>query len=255
MPHPSARSPLLDRYVRDYEHGNHTSIDIAAPLPVVWAALFQVGLNDCRTTRALSAVRTVPGRLARGGAYSSSTGVAAATDVPLLESMSRDRFVTLDEVPTDEVTLGVIGQFWKPAGGTDAPLTNAAEFLAFDAPGYVKLAVNFRADRHTRRMHVDHRDPLRRYRPGRRPPLLHLLGVDRLGQQAHPPGHPGRRPPPGRDRATMKESHDGPSTVLRALFQVPVWLYQGHLGFLFFGRLIAIAHRGPHQREPLRLRP
>ena len=42
----------------------------------------------------------------------------------------------------------------------------------------------------------------------------------------------------------MKESHDGPSTVLRALFQVPVWLYQGHLGFLFFGRLIAIAHRG-----------
>ena len=39
MPHPSTRSPLLDRYVRDYEHGNHASIDIAAPLPVVWAAL------------------------------------------------------------------------------------------------------------------------------------------------------------------------------------------------------------------------
>ena len=146
MPHPSTRSPLLDRYVRDYEHGNHTSIDIAATLPVVWAALLQVGLNDCRTTRALSAVRTVSGRLARGGAYSSSTGVAATTDVPLLESMSRDRFVTLGEVPTEEVILGVIGQFWKPAGGADAPFTNAAEFLAFDTPGYVKVAVNFRVD-------------------------------------------------------------------------------------------------------------
>ena len=42
----------------------------------------------------------------------------------------------------------------------------------------------------------------------------------------------------------MKESHDGLSTVLRALFKVPVWLYQGHLGLLFFGRLIAIVHRG-----------
>ena len=73
-------------------------------------------------------MRTVPGRLARGGAYSSSTGVAAATDVPLLESMSRDRFVTLDEVPTDEVTLGVIGQFWKPAGGADAPSPTRPSF-------------------------------------------------------------------------------------------------------------------------------
>ncbi len=42
----------------------------------------------------------------------------------------------------------------------------------------------------------------------------------------------------------MKEPHDGPSTVLRALFKVPVWLYQARLGILFFGRLIAIVHRG-----------
>ena len=145
MPTPTG-SQLLDRYIRNYEHGNRTSIDIAAPPTVAWAALFQVDLSDCRTTRALSALRTFPGRLARRGVYSSNTSVDAAIEVPLLESMSRDRFITLDEVPDEEIILGVIGQFWKPVGGIDAPVTDAAEFLAFDTPGYIKVAINFRVD-------------------------------------------------------------------------------------------------------------
>ena len=36
----------------------------------------------------------------------------------------------------------------------------------------------------------------------------------------------------------------GPSTLLKAFFKVPVWMYEKRLGFLFFGRLIAIVHRG-----------
>lgn len=146
MAHTSIRSPLLDCYIRGSEHGNHTSIDIAAPPSVVWTALHHVSLKDCRTTGFLSALRTIPGRLSRRGAYGSDVGVAAATDVPLFESMRRDRFVTLDEVPTEEVILGVIGQFWKLGGGTDAPITDGTEFLAFDTPGYVKAAFNFRVD-------------------------------------------------------------------------------------------------------------
>ena len=35
-----------------------------------------------------------------------------------------------------------------------------------------------------------------------------------------------------------------PSTLVKALFKVPVWMYQAHLGFLFFGSLIVIVHRG-----------
>jgi len=69
---------------------------------------------------------------------------AEATDVPLLESMRRDRFLPLDEVAGEEIVLGLIGQFWKLDGGTDVSVADAAEFVAFDQPGYVKVAVNFR---------------------------------------------------------------------------------------------------------------
>ncbi len=42
----------------------------------------------------------------------------------------------------------------------------------------------------------------------------------------------------------MKTTRKGPSTLLKALFKVPVWMYQAHLGFLFLGGVIAIVHRG-----------
>jgi len=35
-----------------------------------------------------------------------------------------------------------------------------------------------------------------------------------------------------------------PSAFLKAFFEVPVWMYRIHLGFLFFGRIIVIVHRG-----------
>lgn len=37
---------------------------------------------------------------------------------------------------------------------------------------------------------------------------------------------------------------DRPTGLLRFSFKVPVWMYRAHLGSLFFGRLIAIVHRG-----------
>ncbi len=43
---------------------------------------------------------------------------------------------------------------------------------------------------------------------------------------------------------TMKTTRKGPSTLFKALFKAPVWLYRGHLGFLFFGGVIVIVHRG-----------
>ena len=42
----------------------------------------------------------------------------------------------------------------------------------------------------------------------------------------------------------MNTTRKGPSTLLKALFRVPVWMYQARLGFLFFGSLIVIVHRG-----------
>ncbi len=41
----------------------------------------------------------------------------------------------------------MIGQFWKFGGGADVPFDDAAEFVAFERPGYVKVVVNFRVQR------------------------------------------------------------------------------------------------------------
>ena len=37
----------------------------------------------------------------------------------------------------------MIGQFWRLGGGADVSFEDAAEFVAFDQPGYVKVALNF----------------------------------------------------------------------------------------------------------------
>ena len=139
----SASTTLPDSYLRDFAQGNQTTLDVAAPPAVVWAALHQLRLNDCRTSRVLLALRALPGRLTQRGAYGPATSVATATDVGVLESMTRDRFITLDQIPGEEIVLGVIGQFWRLNGGTDAPVGDVSEFVAFNETGFVKVAANF----------------------------------------------------------------------------------------------------------------
>ncbi len=57
--------------------------------------------------------------------------------------MSTSRFVELHREPEAILTLGIIGQFWKLAGGDDAKVTTADEFVAFDRPGFVVSAIDF----------------------------------------------------------------------------------------------------------------
>ncbi len=143
MPRITAAPDWLDRYLRESERGNHTSVEVAAPPSAVWAALHAVTLKDCRASMVLLAARSLPGRITGRGTYASASGVASTTE-PLLPSMSPGRFVTLEEAPGEEVVLGVIGQFWKVGGGADLSFEDAAEFVAFEHPGYVKVALNFR---------------------------------------------------------------------------------------------------------------
>ena len=96
MPRITATPDRLDRFLREFERGNHTSVEVAAPPSAVWAALHAVTLKDCRASMVLLAARSLPGRITGRGAYASGGGVAAATDAPLLASMSRGRFVILE---------------------------------------------------------------------------------------------------------------------------------------------------------------
>ena len=52
-------------------------------------------------------------------------------------------FVILDEVPGEELVIGVAGKFWRPDGGRCMGLT-ADDFAGFSRPGYAKVAWNFK---------------------------------------------------------------------------------------------------------------
>jgi hypothetical protein len=149
--------------------GNTTAIDVAAPLGVVWEAMEAVRLDDLRATRLLMAVRSIPARLTDRGAL--RTGHRSA-DRSVIEAMVASRFIVLCRAPESILTLGIVGQFWKLTGGTDAHISTADEFLAFARPGFVKSAIDFERAAHrwgtrvTTRTHNQATDPAtaRRFR-------------------------------------------------------------------------------------------
>jgi hypothetical protein len=53
-------------------------------------------------------------------------------------------FLFLAEGPgRREVVGGEVGQMWKPLGGSAPAIRDARQFVAFEEPGYAKVAMNF----------------------------------------------------------------------------------------------------------------
>ncbi len=57
------------------------------------------------------------------------------------ESLLRGGFVLLGEREGEEMLLGLVGRFWTPSGGIER--LDAAEFRAWDRPGYARATWNF----------------------------------------------------------------------------------------------------------------
>ena len=123
--------------------GSNTSIDVAATPEQVWNALRELTFSDLRITKPLVAIRTLPALISR---RSDGAAVGRARR-PLVESLEGSGFVELHRQEPDVLTIGVIGRFWTPTGGyTD--IADAAAFVAFDEPGFVKSAIDFVIEGH-----------------------------------------------------------------------------------------------------------
>ena len=107
---------------------------IAAPPEAVWAALHELRVGDSPVARTLMGVRTLPARLLgrRGRGPSTGRPFHEQGPVPVLASD-----------PPRSVVAGGVMQPWKPAGGAEAPVLDAAALRAFADPGWVKCAVDF----------------------------------------------------------------------------------------------------------------
>jgi hypothetical protein len=109
---------------------------VAAPPAAAFAAARAVTAPEVRLFLPLMALRLLPAAFSR-------RRPAVDLRAPLIDLFVRNGFVLLDEVPGRELVLGAAGRFWLPGGGEPPEhLRTAADFAAFDEPGYAKGIVN-----------------------------------------------------------------------------------------------------------------
>lgn len=109
-------------------------VDLAAPPQQVWDIVRHGDLAQSRLTSALFALRTLPDRL---------TGKATEAPVLKLDDLvsteAKPGFQRLADDPPREIAIGAIGKVWN----LNIPFRHVADagaFLAFDEPGWIKVA-------------------------------------------------------------------------------------------------------------------
>jgi hypothetical protein len=130
------RASLLEGLLPRYDFNEAHARVVAAPPDRVFEALKAVTLEEMPLVRLLFALRSLPARLAGG------RGLPRAKDTPLFTQMVDFGYTVLAEDPGREVVAGVVAQMWK-RGGQAASIADGGAFVAFDRPGYVKVAMNF----------------------------------------------------------------------------------------------------------------
>jgi hypothetical protein len=123
--------PRIDAFLPIYDVGAVYQIGINAPPSVVYQSLLRSDFNDLWLVRLLMTIRT--------GKRPPRNRVPGA----LPQRLQGTGFVILDDIPGEELVIGVAGKFWRPDGGRclDLPVD---DFVGFSAPGYAKAAWNFR---------------------------------------------------------------------------------------------------------------
>lgn len=129
------KDPLLDRFIPHPEVAEHHRVAVAAPADVVMATAKTLELMKSPVVRAIIKAR----ELALGGEADTRAHPAA-----LLEQMQSIGWVVLAEQPGREIVLGAVTQPWVAAPVFRPVPTN--DFLAFQEPGFVKIAWTLRVD-------------------------------------------------------------------------------------------------------------
>lgn len=125
---------LLDDVVPRPDHVTRQARWIAAPPAAVWDALHAVRLSGLPVTLMLSAARFLPVVL-------SGRGLGQLHDRPFLDALPVPLLAS--EAPV-AVVFGGLLQPWQLSGGEAGPGLDAARLRAWNTPGWVKAAMDFR---------------------------------------------------------------------------------------------------------------
>ena len=128
---PTKARSLTDEFLPTHDFGASYEIRINATRALVYQCLIRSDFNKPSLVRLLMTIRT--------GKRPPRNRVPS----DLRQRLQGTGFVILDEVPGEELVIGVAGRFWRPDGGRCLGLT-AGDFGGFSRPGYAKVAWIFR---------------------------------------------------------------------------------------------------------------
>jgi len=121
---------LLDDALPQADFSERHAVALEAQPAAALAAARALTVREVPTIRWLMALRSL-GRS------------PLSADRPVLDGFVAMRFVTFAEAE-DELVVVAVGRFWRLDGGLRR--IDAADFAAFDEPGWAKVAFNFRAE-------------------------------------------------------------------------------------------------------------
>ncbi len=121
----------IDELLPDWNLRAAYQIVIRAPRSLVYECLLHTDFSELWVTRILMTLRSGR-RMPR-----------TRTPGDLRQKLQGTGFVVLEEVPEDELVIGVVGRFWRPDGGRFMELT-ASSFQEFSREGWAKAAWNFK---------------------------------------------------------------------------------------------------------------
>lgn len=129
----------LDAFLPRPAQRTRFELDVAASPEATWGAMRALTPSELPVTRALTALRSAPGRLLSGG----HGGPADTPDRPLVEQFVEAGFGVLYEDRPWTLVVGAAGQPWRLRGGERHRLAGPEAFAAFDRPANVRMALSF----------------------------------------------------------------------------------------------------------------
>ncbi|WP_051052934.1 hypothetical protein [Fulvivirga imtechensis] len=115
---------LKEKYLPEANVSKTETVVVQAPVEVIYPLVETLDFSESKIIYWLFKLRGIP-----------------VPESLSLKGLEKIRFVKLEAVPNKEIILGLIGQFWTPAG--DLRVFKAEEFTGFNNVDYAKATWSF----------------------------------------------------------------------------------------------------------------
>jgi hypothetical protein len=145
-----SEAQLADDFLPVYDVSDAVAVVVESDRNVAWQALLDVDLlklgREAPLVGMLGALRMLPevvGHLLHGERPAKPPESMRLRDLPSIP-MYEGGWILLGERPGQEIALGLVGKFWRPAIEF-ARIGSATEFREFDEPGFAKTIYDLSA--------------------------------------------------------------------------------------------------------------